>query len=199
MNAQLLKRIKEKVAEHTAKKVTEHEAQAESTVVKGTDKATDSALTKSNRGLTGTMDRAAAALDTGLNRSERAITAMFVGKSTSGDELLAQLSSGRVILREATFASASADLLPSADQILSRLATALNATTGAYLIEGHVDASGDAAADQRLSEARASAVKTRLASLGVPDSRLFAIGVGSARPVSAGSTSNARVEVARMR
>jgi outer membrane protein OmpA-like peptidoglycan-associated protein len=194
-----LKRIKERVAEHTAKKVAEHQAQAESTVVKGTDKATDSALTKSNHGLTGTMDRAGAALDTGLNRSERAISNMLAGKSASPDELLAQLSSGRAVLPDPMFARASADLVASSDQILNRLATALNATTGAYLIEDHVDASGDAGADQRLSEARASALKARLVSLGVPDSRLFAIGVGSARPVSAGATSNARVEVVRMR
>lgn len=87
-DAQLLKRIKQKVAESTAKKVMEHQVEAESTVVKATDKATDSALTKSNRGLAATMNRTAAAVDSGLNRSERNLAELFGGKDQGSDPLL---------------------------------------------------------------------------------------------------------------
>lgn len=193
---QLLKRIKEKVAEHTAKKVVEQQAQAESTVVKGTDKATDSALTKSNRGLNATMNLAGTVVDTGLNRSARALAALVGGHDTP-DQIRSELTAGRVVLREIAFATGGSDILASSEQTLKRLAAAINALPGPYLIEGHVDATGDVASDQRLSEARASAVKSRLTSLGVAENRLFTIGAGSGRPLPGGGNS-ARIEVARM-
>jgi len=195
--AQLLKRIKAKVAENTTKKVVEQQAKAESTVVKETDKATDSALTKSNRGLGATMSFAGAVVDTSLNRTERGLAGL-VGRGDAQDQLRSDLAAGRAVVRDIAFATGGSDILASADATLKRLAAAIGALPGSYLIEGHVDATADAASDQHLSEARASAVKARLVSLGVPDTRLFTIGAGSGRPLAGGSASSARIEVARM-
>jgi outer membrane protein OmpA-like peptidoglycan-associated protein len=195
--AQLLKHIKQKVAENTAKKVVEQQAKAESTVVKQTDKATDSALTKSNRGLDATMNRAGAAVDTGFNRSERALAGLLGGGDTP-DQLRSELATGRAVLRDIAFAAGGSDILVSSDATLKRLAAAISALSGPYLIEGHVDATADVTSDQRLSEARASAVKARLISLGVAETRLFTIGAGSSRPLPGGGAGSARIEVARM-
>ena len=197
--AQLLKHIKQKVAEQTAKKVAEHEAQAESTVVRGTDKATDSALTKSNRGLGATMNLAGAAVDTGLNRSEHALAGLLTGGGGGApDQLRTDLAAGRAVLRDIGFAAGGSDIIASADPTLKRLAAAITALPGSYLIEGHVDATADVASDQKLSEARASVVKARLIALGVAEMRLFTIGAGSSRPLAGGVASSARIEVARM-
>ena len=147
--AQLIKHIKEKVAEHTAKKVAEHQVQAESTVVKQTDKATDSALTKSNRGLDATMNLAGAAVDTGLNRSERAVAGL-VGRRDAPDKIRSDLAAGRAVLRDIAFVAGGADIVASSDATLKRLAAAIGSSSGPYLIEGHVDATADAASDQHL-------------------------------------------------
>lgn len=200
-SGQLLKRIKEKVVQHTVEKVTEHSAKAESTVVKATDKATDSAFTKTDRGVDATMRKAGAAVDSGLNKTERGIQALFAGRTTSRDSLVAALSAGRVRLRDIAFRAGTAELLESSDEMLRHLATALRSADGPFLLEGHVDATSDDAADRKLSEERASAVKRRLISLGVGESRLFAMGLGATQQTGGASpsASNGRIEIARMR
>ena len=197
-NAQLLKRIQKKVVEHAAQKAAEHQAQAETTVVKATDKATDSALTKSDRGLTATMEKTGAVVDTGLNRSQRAIAELF-GSRTERDHLRSDLAAGRVVLRDLVFVPAGAELLPSSDESLRNLANALRAVGGTYVIEGHVDPSMDKTVSQSLSESRAAAAKVRLVSLGVADGRLFVVGLGSTRPLEGDVTHSARIEIAKLK
>ncbi|HEX2485443.1 MAG TPA: OmpA family protein, partial [Myxococcota bacterium] len=50
------------------------------------------------------------------------------------------------------------------------------------LIEGHTESSGDAAADQAISERRAAEVKAQLVKRGVPANALDTKGLGSSRP-----------------
>lgn len=185
---QFLKHIKDKIVEHTVEKIAEHGAKAESTVVKATDKATDSALTKTNRGLDTTVAKAGMVADTGLNRTERGVKALLSGNRSSRS---------RAVIGDSVFSPSSAQLMPSADETLRKLATALAGTDGAFLIEGHVDATADASADRQLSEDRAAAVKARLIALGVAEGRLFVMGYGGTRPV-AGSAHSGRIEIARM-
>jgi outer membrane protein OmpA-like peptidoglycan-associated protein len=52
------------------------------------------------------------------------------------------------------------------------------------LIEGHTEASGDAAADQAIAEKRAVGVKAALVERGVPAALLDTRGFGSSRPLT---------------
>ena len=82
---------------------------------------------------------------------------------------------------------------------LERLAKLLRERSGTFLIEAHVDDSGDAAANHALSELRSAVVKARLVAAGVAAERLFAMGLGATRPPTDAKGSWARIEVARMR
>jgi len=67
------------------------------------------------------------------------------------------------------------------------------------VIEGHADSGGSAAANQKVTTARAEAVRGELTRLGVPAGVLTAMGVGSSRPMfdnaSANKLSNRRVSI----
>lgn len=56
------------------------------------------------------------------------------------------------------------------------------------MISGHTDSDGDAISNQRLSEARAEAVRSYLADIGISNDRLRSIGYGENRPVAANDT-----------
>jgi outer membrane protein OmpA-like peptidoglycan-associated protein len=60
------------------------------------------------------------------------------------------------------------------------------------LIVGHTDNTGGAALNQRLSEARANAVKARLANLGISPDRLETQGSSYNAPTANNATANGR-------
>jgi outer membrane protein OmpA-like peptidoglycan-associated protein len=70
--------------------------------------------------------------------------------------------------------------------------------TRALRIEGHTDAVGIDAANQRLSEQRAAAVVAALVTRGVPSARLSAAGFGSARSVASNATDAGRARNRRV-
>ncbi len=88
------------------------------------------------------------------------------------------------------FAPGQAELTPPGHAILRRLATTLIAARGDIIIEGHTDVTP--VANQRfpsnweLSGARASSVVRRLIDLGVPATRLSAVGFADTRPLGPG-------------
>ncbi len=104
-----------------------------------------------------------------------------------------------------TFKFDSADLTPTAQEFLDRMAVALVAPElegYSFLLEGHTDASGSDAYNQSLSERRAASVYDYLAIRGVPITRLDAVGYGETRllpDVAATDERNRRVEVVRQR
>jgi K(+)-stimulated pyrophosphate-energized sodium pump len=65
-------------------------------------------------------------------------------------------------------------------------------------IGGYTDASGDAAANLQLSQARAANVKTELVALGIAAERLDAKGYGSQFPVGDNSTEDGRAKNRRI-
>lgn len=102
----------------------------------------------------------------------------------------------------ATFASGSARLSVRTEETLKSVARSI-ATDARLrgrklLIEGHADATGDAARNKALSAERAKAVMDYLIANGVPSERLSAEGFGSERPVKGRAPTdpaNRRVQV----
>ena len=69
-----------------------------------------------------------------------------------------------------------------------------------FVVEGHTDSTGSAKTNERLSAARANAVKDYLVKNGVDASRLDAKGYGPSQPIDtndtrAGRANNRRVEI----
>ena len=95
----------------------------------------------------------------------------------------------------------SSRVQPESGRLLGNLVAAMlspELKSSRFLIEGHTDASGAAASNQRLSQERADEVRLYLVALGVPPSRLRAVGKGSSEPVDALdplSAQNRRVRV----
>ncbi len=103
----------------------------------------------------------------------------------------------KVILFNTGKATFQAQTLP----VLKSIASILKDNGYAnFSIEGHTDSDGDNVANQKLSDARANAVKNYLVENGISESRLSAVGFGEAKPIAsnktkAGKANNRRVEV----
>lgn len=103
--------------------------------------------------------------------------------------------------REILFNPGSAVLQPGAEPAIQRIASFLKDNSDRnVLIEGFTDSTGSAAANQRLSEQRADAVRLALMNDGVPSSRVQIRGMSDAQPIagndsSAGRLVNRRVEI----
>lgn len=80
------------------------------------------------------------------------------------------------------FSNGSSDLSARAKAKLVRNAKWLAGRENAIVIEGHASTTGNADANQALSEARARSVKEFLVEQGVADSRITSEGLGSAQP-----------------
>lgn len=100
------------------------------------------------------------------------------------------------------FPSGKSELLPSARNKLSEVATALSQgdATSKIVVEGHTDSVGSAEMNQQLSMRRAEAVKGALVAQGVEASRVSVEGHGASQPIAdndspAGRANNRRVEI----
>lgn len=108
----------------------------------------------------------------------------------------------RVIMpQDILFAVDSATLQPALVNDLRAVASSLQKyPSSTVVVEGHTDNTGDAAYNMDLSQRRASAVTSTLASYGVPPGRLVAVGRGEDAPVASnltpeGRALNRRVEI----
>ncbi len=106
-----------------------------------------------------------------------------------------------VVLRGVTFETGRSTLKPDSYTILDIVAASLIANPDIKIeIAGHTDNTGSSATNMRLSQARADAVRTYLASKGVSPDRMVAKGYGASQPVApnttvAGRAQNRRVEL----
>lgn len=123
--------------------------------------------------------------------------------SISEDRLPTQKGNEFLVLKSnASFASGSASLLPSALEQLKKFADSLNADPDVQELSilGHTDSSGNADSNRDLSIRRAIAVKDYLIESGLTQIVLSTRGFGSDRPVQSNATpkgraANRRVEI----
>lgn len=109
-----------------------------------------------------------------------------------------------VVLEGVNFETGSANLTDQSNNTLDRVATSLHGTPGLRVeIAGYTDSRGGLAANQRLSQARADAVRAYLIRQGVDPVQLTSRGFGAANPVASNATAtgrarNRRVELHRL-
>ncbi|WP_297804209.1 OmpA family protein [uncultured Brevundimonas sp.] len=98
------------------------------------------------------------------------------------------------------FNNANNSLSPEAQQRLSELAQRLKAENrNVYLeIQGHTDSSGSAAANERLGQERAEAVRRFLSTQGIPLNRMSTISYGEANPIAPNNTRAGRAQNRRV-
>lgn len=112
--------------------------------------------------------------------------------------------SGRVTVNGVQFDTGKATLQPTSERVLAEVRTLMEQHASMRLrIEGHTDNVGQPAANQALSEARATAVKAWLVAAGIGSGRMETAGFGDTRPVAAndgdaGRALNRRVELVRI-
>jgi OmpA-OmpF porin, OOP family len=109
----------------------------------------------------------------------------------------------KVELREQVlFELGKAEIRPESGSLLDEIANVMkeHPEITQVLVEGHTDATGSPAVNNRLSQARADAVVNALVERGVEKARLAAKGFGSSRPIQSNDTpegrdANRRVEI----
>lgn len=125
-------------------------------------------------------------------------------KGASGNIVASELAAqGHVRLYGINFDVDSDHLRPDAKPALDDLLGALKANPAWKIsIEGHTDATGNAAHNHDLSQRRAAAVKTALVAAGIAAGRMTTAGFGQTKPIASndsaiGRAQNRRVEVVR--
>lgn len=104
-----------------------------------------------------------------------------------------------IVLEGVTFESGKAILKHSSFVTLDKVVESLKAWFEVNLeIQGHTDAVGSEASNERLSQARAEAVQDYFIAQGIAPERLKAVGYGEAVPVADNSTSAGRQENRRV-
>jgi len=98
-----------------------------------------------------------------------------------------------------TFAFDSAALNPQFNSVLDKVAQTLTEYDQTVIqIAGHTDSTGTHAYNMKLSEQRASSVKSYLAGRGVPAKRMQTVGAGPDHPIADNSTEAGRAENRRV-
>lgn len=121
----------------------------------------------------------------------------------TANELLDELNKNGFITLYINFDTGKADLKADGLATVKEIATMLRSSPAIKLsVEGHTDNVGNAAANQTLSQARATSVMNAIIVSGIDASRLSAAGFGQERPVAdnrseEGRARNRRVELVK--
>ena len=138
-------------------------------------------------------DKATDVFKAASDRTLAALNALKPGFTRS--DLVAALN-----LSIINFDTNSANIAADSKPILDAAARALKMAPSGTVIEisGHTDSTGDAAANQTLSQASADSVKAYLVQAGVPQGALVAKGYGASRPVASNDTAEGRFQNRRI-
>lgn len=97
------------------------------------------------------------------------------------------------------FATGQATLTNIGQDLVNQLAAKLAPCAGTKVeVAGHTDLTGNAAANQKLSETRANSVMAALVAKGVPAARLTAKGYGATKPLDPGTSPEANAKNRRI-
>ncbi len=104
------------------------------------------------------------------------------------------------ISEQVKFATGSAKILKDSDELLGAVADIFlkHPEIKKVRIEGHTDNVGKAAANKKLSQARAESVKTWLTKHGIDKGRMTAIGFGQEKPIDDNTTDKGRANNRRV-
>jgi outer membrane protein OmpA-like peptidoglycan-associated protein len=122
-----------------------------------------------------------------LRRPAPAVTSESRGMRPLADFLSSgQKGEQRFVANNLTFTTDERGLTPDGKRVAAELAAQLRAHPNAHVrIEGFSDATGDASANQQISERRANVVKRYLVDHGVSADRVEAVGMGAEQPLAA--------------
>jgi outer membrane protein OmpA-like peptidoglycan-associated protein len=96
------------------------------------------------------------------------------------------------------FGTGSARIKPESQPLIDKLAVAAGTCPGHVRVEGHTDNVGAVADNQRLSEARATAVMEALIARGMPHGRVSAQGLGPSQPKADNASAEGRAQNRRI-
>jgi OOP family OmpA-OmpF porin len=101
----------------------------------------------------------------------------------------------RFVFENLNFETGTTKLTPDSVPTIDSLTAILKAySTAVFSLEGHTDSSGDAAANKKLSQDRADAIKALLVQGGIADSRISTAGYGAEKPVASNDTEDGRAK-----
>ena len=178
-------------------------------IKEGSLQVTPTALTLTGRGIEADADARVEALLAAKVSGETLVDVTFDVEAASLAAAAARPAPERcaeeiaaILANEAIqFRAGSSEIEPASQGVIAAIADVLRECPGAeFEVGGHSDSSGDEAANQRLSEARATAVVAALRAEDLPLVMLTSRGYGAAHPLAgnetpAGRTRNRRIEI----
>ncbi len=114
------------------------------------------------------------------------------------------MADGKITSRGILFALGKAVIKPQSMGTIKKIANLMKDHPDiAFSIEGHTDSDGGTDSNQKLSEERAAAVKSKLIAMGIDASRLKSKGLGESKPTDSndtaeGKANNRRVEFVKI-
>jgi len=120
-------------------------------------------------------------------------------QEVSASDMLDELNASGHVALQINFDSGKATIKDDSKPIIAEMVKLLKDSPELIVeIQGHTDNTGDPAADQVLSEQRATAVKSALTAEGIAANRLTAKGYGLTKPIADNSTPEGRAKNRRV-
>lgn len=151
------------------------------------------------------LEPSAVSIEAEVSQEEHIMAVKNIRIAEGGKKLYDRIvADGKFITRGILFDVNKASLRPESMGVINEIAALMQEHADLkFSIEGHTDSDGDDTHNLKLSEQRATAVKTALAGLGIDISRMQAKGMGETVPVSdntspEGKANNRRVEFVKI-